>query len=248
MQPRKYSANRREVLKALGAAGAAVAAGGGIGLVTAKAPEAEDIGAIELPYPVGALEPHISARTVDTHYNRHHKTYADRLEGYLRANPQYKSSSLEKIILSTKEGITIEESVHAMATLTWNHNLYWRSMKPQGGIPAKPSGRLAKAVEQSFGSIEGLRNAIVKDALRIGVGWVWLLWTGNGLKVDRTDYHTSPIARGETPLLTIDVWEHAYYPDYLDKRNEYVENILTHLLNWELAEQTLASVQRGAKR
>jgi Fe-Mn family superoxide dismutase len=212
-------------------------------MVSAKQGATDGLGAIPLPFPPEALEPHISARTVDTHYHRHHKAYADRLAGFVRANPEHKRESLEELIVSTRDGITIEESINAMATLVWNHNFYWQSLKPGGGIPAKPSGPLAEAVRSAFGSVEGLQEEITGSALGLGIGWVWLLWTPRGLRVDRTDYHTSPIARGEKPLLTLDVWEHAYYLDYRHDRAEYVHNVLDHLLNWEFAQ---ANLERAA--
>jgi superoxide dismutase, Fe-Mn family len=203
-----------------------------------KVPETpKTISMIKLPYAENALEPSISARTVALHYHNHHQDYLDRLKGYIGAHPEYQGQALEELILKNREGIMLDETIFDIAVLLYNHNWYWPSLAPQGG--GAPKGKIAVAVLASYGSYDAFRKAFIDEAMKIGVGWVWLVQDGNTVKAYRSDYHDTPLVKGYVPLLAVDVWEHAYYLDYQNERKKYVEAVLDRLLNWEFAEKNL---------
>jgi Fe-Mn family superoxide dismutase len=188
-----------------------------------------------LPYKEGALEPSISKKTVKFHYGKHHAGYVDKA-GELIKNTPYASMSLEEIIRNTA-GLPDKTALFNNAAQAWNHDFYWNSLKPGGG---KPEGVLADKIKASFRSHDKLKKELVDAALaQFGNGWVWLVLDAGALKVVKTANADTPIVYGQTPLLTIDVWEHAYYLDYQNQRAEYVKAVTDNLLNWDFASANL---------
>jgi Fe-Mn family superoxide dismutase len=181
-----------------------------------------------LPYDKGALAPHISAETLDFHYGKHHQAYVTNLNKLLEGKPEA-SKSLEEIVLSSEGG------VFNNAAQVWNHTFYWNSIKPQGG--GAPTGDLAAAITRDFGSVEKFGEEFTAAATtQFGSGWAWLvLGKDKKLSVTKTANADLPLKHGQTPLLTIDVWEHAYYIDYRNARPKYIETFLKSLVNWDFA-------------
>ncbi|MBU3948711.1 MAG: superoxide dismutase [Proteobacteria bacterium] len=185
-----------------------------------------------LPYAETALEPVISARTMGFHYGKHHKGYVDNLNK-LVAGTEYAEQSLEKIIISTT-GQADNIAIYNNAAQVWNHNFYWQSLKPKGG--GDPPAALKQKIESSFGSVEACKKELAGAAVsQFGSGWVWLVIDGDKLKVLKTGNADNPLKMGMKLLLTIDVWEHAYYIDYQNRRGDYVNAVLDRLINWEFA-------------
>ena len=240
--------NRREFIKLAAAAGGVLATMHATGTPIFAAPEAakEYIPLVKLPYPTNALAPDISEKTVKQHYDSHHMAYYKQVTGYIKANPDYDKIPLDKLLVKTKGGILVEDSIFNMGVLLWNHNFYWQSMKPKGGI--KPKGALTKKVIESFRSVENFKQKFIDSAMEMGIGWVWLVKTGDKLNVVRTVYHDGLITSEHQPLITIDVWEHAYYMDYGNNRKKYVENYLNHLVNWDFAEANFKAVKTEKKK
>jgi len=186
-----------------------------------------------LPYAQDALEPYMSARTMGFHYGKHHQAYLDNLNKRVAGTPWAAGQSLEKVVLESA-GMADQAAVFNNAAQAWNHDFFWKSMNPGGG--GKPAGRLLKLVEKSFGGFDEFKNAFVTAAVaQFGSGWVWLVQEGDALKIIQTSNADTPIAHGQTALLTCDVWEHAYYLDYQNRRNDFVQAFLDHLANWEFA-------------
>ena len=189
-----------------------------------------------LPYGQEALEPYVSARTMGFHYGKHHQAYVDNLNK-LTAGTPWAGQPLEKVIRDTA-GAADKAAVFNNAAQVWNHNFFWHSMKPGGG--GKPAGRLMDRIEKSFGSLEEFQKAFVDAAVgQFGSGWVWLVQDGDRLEITRTSNTDTPVAHGQTSLLTCDVWEHAYYLDYQNRRKDFVQAFLDHLVNWEFAASQL---------
>ncbi len=189
-----------------------------------------------LPYRQEALEPYISGRTMSFHYGKHHQTYVDNLNK-LTAGTPWAGQPLEKIIRETA-GAADKAGIFNNAAQVWNHTFFWQSMKPSGG--GKPTGRLLKLIEKSFGSFDEFQKTFVDSAVaQFGSGWAWLVQDGDVLKVVKTANADTPVARGQTALLTCDVWEHAYYLDYQNRRKDFVQAFVDHLANWEFAASQL---------
>jgi len=187
-----------------------------------------------LPFTDSALEPIISARTIGFHYGKHHKAYVDNLNKFI-AGTAFADMSLEKIIQETARKAE-SASVFNNAAQTWNHTFYWQSLKPQGG--GLPPASLKSMIEASFGSLETCKTELANAAVsQFGSGWAWLVLDGEKIKVIKTANAETPLALGMKPLLTIDVWEHAYYLDYQNRRADYVNTIIEKLINWEFALQ-----------
>jgi Fe-Mn family superoxide dismutase len=186
----------------------------------------------ELPYPVEALDPHISARTVSIHYGKHHRTYMEKLKKAIEDTPQ-SARSLEELVVTT------EGSVFNNAAQVWNHTFYWNSMKPGGG--GKPGGELLVRIERAFGSLADFKQRFAEAAaVHFGSGWTWLAADDAGmLRILGTHDAGNPLQHGLRPLLTIDVWEHAYYLDYQNQRPRYIETFMDNLINWEFAQKNL---------
>jgi Fe-Mn family superoxide dismutase len=192
-----------------------------------------------LPYSTGALQPYISGRTLTVHHGTQHRLYVDHLRAIVDKTP-FENTSLEEIMKATRGGKLEAESMYMLSSLIWNHNLYWKSMAAGGG--GEPKGELKRMINASFKGLDTFKEQFLKLAMQIGVGWVSLMHNKGRLTLVRTEYHESPLLDGiGTPLLTIDVWEHAYYIDFLSRRDKYVKNYLQYLVNWDFAQSRLAS-------
>jgi Fe-Mn family superoxide dismutase len=191
---------------------------------------------LRLPYPEDALAPIISARTVQLHHGKHHKGYVDKTNE-LVAGTQFEGQALERIVLATA-GKDEHTELFNNAAQAWNHAFYWRSLKPRGG--SAPSGDLAQKIDAG-GGLEAIKKKLASaGAKRFGSGWAWLVLDGQELKVVSTPNAEVPFIKGQTPLLTVDVWEHAYYVDYQNRRADYLQAVVDKLLNWEFAAENLA--------
>jgi Fe-Mn family superoxide dismutase len=189
-----------------------------------------------LPYKEDALAPYISANTMGFHYGKHHKTYIDRLNTAVKDN-KFKEMPIEKIIAETYKNDDYVGTFNNAAQ-AWNHSFYWQSMKPGGG--GEPSGKLADRIKKDFGSFEDFKKKFTEAANgQFGSGWAWLVVDKDKLAIQKTSNADTPIATGGKPLITCDVWEHAYYLDYQNKRGDYVTAYLEHLVNWEFAASNL---------
>jgi Fe-Mn family superoxide dismutase len=181
-----------------------------------------------LPYDQAALAPYISAETLQYHYGKHHQGYVDNLNKLAAGKPEA-GQSLEEIIRTAVAG-----SLFNNAAQIWNHTFYWNCLKPNGG--GQPSGTLADTVNRDFGSYAGFRNEFAHSAASLfGSGWVWLVLEQGKLKLVQTANADNPLRRGQTALLALDVWEHAYYIDYRNARAKHVDAVIDHLLNWDFA-------------
>ena len=187
----------------------------------------------DLPYPADALEPHISARTLEFHHGKHHKAYVDKLNAAIAGTP-YDDQSIEEIVAAAHEAS--DTGVFNNAAQAWNHTFLWHSMAPNGRD--EPTGPLADAINKRFGDLQGFQTAFKTAAMgQFGSGWTWLVASADGLDIVSTGNAATPLTDGVVPLLTLDVWEHAYYLDYQNKRDAYVDTFLGNLINWEFAER-----------
>ncbi len=185
-----------------------------------------------LPYAQNALAPHISARAMSFHYGRHYLTYVENVQK-LTAGTPWEGQPLDKIVLESA-GQPDKTAIFNNAAQAWNHAFFWQSMKRDGG--SKPPAALLKKIEASFGSFDKFKEAFKAAAVsQFGSGWVWLVKDGDGLKIITTSNADTPLAHGQTALLTCDVWEHAYYLDYQHRRADFVQAFLDHLVNWDFA-------------
>lgn len=190
-----------------------------------------------LPYPDSALQPVITADTLGFHYGKHHKAYVDNLNKLI-SGTEYADMALEKIILHTA-GKPDKTGIFNNAAQTWNHTFYWNSLNPKGG--GKPPALLLQKIEDAFGSLDACKEELSNAAVtQFGSGWAWLAVDGDKLKVLKTGNADNPMTQGMKPLLTIDVWEHAYYLDYQNRRGDYVKAVLDKLINWEFAAGNLS--------
>ncbi len=190
----------------------------------------------ELPYAQAALEPYISTRTMSFHYGKHHQVYVDNLNKLVAGTPAA-GQPLEKIIVESA-GKADKAAIFNNAAQAWNHAFFWKSMKPGGG--GHPTGRLSDLIVKAFGSFDEFKNAFMAAAAaQFGSGWIWLVQEGDTLKIVQTPNADTPVAHGQTALLTCDVWEHAYYLDYQNRRKDFVQAFLDHLAIWEFAASQL---------
>lgn len=198
----------------------------------------------DLPYAKDALAPHISANTLDFHHGKHHNAYVVNLNKLVEGS-DLASASLEDIMIKTA-GDAGKAGIFNNAAQVWNHTFYWHSMKPAGG--GAPSGDLAKAVDDAFGSFDAFKEEFKNaGATQFGSGWAWLVLGKDGkLAVKKTPNAECPLTAGDTPLLTMDVWEHAYYLDFQNRRPDYMGAFLDHLVNWEFAAENFASAKKAA--
>ena len=186
-----------------------------------------------LPYAKDALAPHISAETLEFHHDKHHQAYVTNLNN-LVAGTDNENKSLEEIIMNSDGGLFNNSGQ------VWNHTFYWNSMAPNGG--GAPSGEVADAINSSFGSYEAFAEKFKEAAAtQFGSGWAWLVDTGSGLDIMKTANADLPMKHGAKALLTIDVWEHAYYIDFRNARPNYISTFLESLVNWDFVAQNLAS-------
>jgi Fe-Mn family superoxide dismutase len=192
----------------------------------------------ELPYNKKALEPHISERTLEFHHGKHHAAYVT------NGNKLLEGTSLEKADIETiiKEsyGDPAKAGIFNNAAQVWNHTFYWHSMKPNGG--GAPTGPIAAKIEADFGGYDKFKEAFKTAATtQFGSGWAWLVLDGGKLKVEKTPNAELPMVKGQKAILTCDVWEHAYYLDFQNRRPDYVDVFLAHLVNWDFANKNLES-------
>jgi Fe-Mn family superoxide dismutase len=191
-----------------------------------------------LPYDKAALEPHISARTMEFHHGKHHATYVKTLNELVAGTP-LENLPLEEIITQTA-GKPSKAKIFNNAAQTWNHGFFWKSMKPQGG--GKPNGDLATRIDAKFGSFESFSEEFSKaTAGQFGSGWGWLVLDAGKLSIMTTGNADVPFTRGKRPLFCLDVWEHAYYLDYQNRRPDFIKVFLEHLVNWDFAEANLGA-------
>jgi len=190
-----------------------------------------------LPFELSALEPHISARTLEFHHGKHHQTYVGNLNKLI-AGTDNETKSLEEI-MAVSFNQPDQTAIFNNAAQVYNHNFYWQSLNP---APTKPGAEMTQMVVDSFGSLEAFNEQFLATALaQFGSGWVWLVLEAGKLKIVKTANADNPLVHGQKPLLTIDVWEHAYYLDYQNRRADYGKNIIANLLNWNFAETQLKS-------
>ena len=190
----------------------------------------------DLPYALDALEPHYSATTLSFHHGKHHQAYITKTNELI-AGTDLDGKTVEEVVAAAKakgDGLLFNQSAQI-----WNHTFFWNSMKPGGG--GKPSGPIAEKIDAAFGSYEDFVAAFKAKAVgNFGSGWTWLCAKGDGLEIVNTDDADTPLAHdGLTPLLTVDVWEHAYYLDYQNRRPDYVQTFFDHLANWDFANANL---------
>ncbi len=189
-----------------------------------------------LPYADNALDPVITANTIAFHYGKHHKGYVDNLVK-LVAGTEFAEMPLEQIITATA-GVAEKTAIFNNAAQIWNHTFYWQSLAPKGG--GEPPAALKQKIEASFGSVEACNQELAAAAVsQFGSGWAWLVLDGDKLKVVKTANADNPLKAGLKPLLTVDVWEHAYYLDYQNRRADHVAAVLDKLINWEFALKNL---------
>ena len=190
-----------------------------------------------LPYAEDALAPTISANTIGFHYHKHHATYVKTLNELVQGT-RYADMKLEQIVRDTagKDG-DAEKKIFNNAGQVWNHDFYWRSLSPKSGIP---SGKLKTAIEE-FGGADKLIAALAEAGkTQFGSGWAWLVSKNGKLSVEKTPNAVDPMSKGVNALLTVDVWEHAYYLDYQNERPKYLEAVLKKILNWDFAAENLS--------
>lgn len=193
-----------------------------------------------LPYKLSALEPHISGRTLEFHRTKHHQGYLDNLNKLIEGTALAKKT-IEALICEVAND-PAQKAIFNNGAQVWNHSFYWESMKPEGGGEPK-DGPLKKLLIQKFGAFDTFKAEFKKAALaQFGSGWAWLVLSGKGdLEITTTGNADLPLIQGQHPLLTCDVWEHAYYLDYQNRRVDYVQIFLDSLVNWNFAEQQLAN-------
>ncbi len=190
----------------------------------------------ELPYPHDALEPYMGRETLELHHGKHHQTYVTTLNNLIEGT-EFANKPLEEIVTGAY-GDPAKQTIFNNAGQAWNHNLFWRTMKKGGG--GKPGGEVLKRIENDFGSFEQFAERFKTDSVgQFGSGWGWLALDGDKLKVVKKPNGENPLVDGMTPLLGIDVWEHAYYLDYRNRRPEYIAAFLNHLVNWDEVEAEL---------
>jgi Fe-Mn family superoxide dismutase len=188
----------------------------------------------DLPYAENALEPIITAKTISFHYGKHHKTYVDNSNKFIEGT-EFADLPLEKIITGSA-GKADQVAIFNNAAQVWNHTFFWKSLKPGGG--GEPPAALKPRMESAFGSVDACKKELANIAVsQFGSGWAWLVLDGGTLKVVKTSNADCPLTTSMKPLLTIDVWEHAYYLDYQNRRADYVNAVLDKLVNWEFALQ-----------
>ncbi len=191
-----------------------------------------------LPYADNALEPHMTANTFSFHHKKHHNAYVTKLNELI-AGTDLEGKTLEEIVRATA-GDASKAPIFNNAAQVWNHTFFWNSMKPKGG--GKPTGAIADKIDADFGSydkfVEEFKNAATTQ---FGSGWAWLVNDGGKLKVVKTGNAETPFTKGAIPIITLDVWEHAYYLDYQNRRPDFTTAFLEHLVNWDFANANLAA-------
>jgi Fe-Mn family superoxide dismutase len=192
----------------------------------------------KLPYADTALAPVISSNTLSFHYGKHHAGYVDKLN-QLAAGTEFAGQSLEAVVKGSA-GKADKAAIFNNAAQIWNHTFYWNSLRPNGG--GQPTGSLKGKIDAAFGGYDAFRKQFVEAAMgQFGSGWAWLVSDAGTLKIVKTANADTPLVHGQKPLLTVDVWEHAYYLDYQNRRQAYAEAVIDKLLNWDFAEKNLSA-------
>jgi Fe-Mn family superoxide dismutase len=196
-----------------------------------------------LPYAYDALEPHMSRRTMQLHHDKHHRKYVETLNGLI-ANTPYTDMTLEEIMRhSAGKDSQQEQAIFNNAAQSWNHTFFWHSISPHGG--GAPPDALAKKIKSAFGGNDQFREKFLRTAVaQFGSGWAWLVLDGDELAITSTSNAYNPLLEDKIPLFTCDVWEHAYYLDYQNRRPEFVTEFLDHLVDWEHVTLRLAKAPR----
>jgi superoxide dismutase, Fe-Mn family len=190
----------------------------------------------DLPYPKDALEPHLSARTMEFHHGKHHKAYVDNGNKFLEGT-DLAGKSQEEIIKQTA-GDASKASIFNNVAQVWNHTFFWHCMKKGGG--GKPTGKIAEKINQQFGSYEKFAEEFKAGGVgQFGSGWVWLVANGDKLQIVKTPNAENPLSAGHKPLLVADVWEHAYYLDYQNRRPDFLQTFIDQLINWDFVNANL---------
>jgi Fe-Mn family superoxide dismutase len=197
-----------------------------------------------LPYAKNALEPHMSAKTLEFHYGKHHQTYVTNLNNLVKDSTLAKES-LESVIKATAKD-EAKVTIFNNAAQVWNHTFFWNCMKPNGG--GQPTGEMAQRLERSLGGFGSFQEKFKEAAVsQFGSGWAWLVLDGDELKITKTPNAMTPLVQGQTALLTCDVWEHAYYLDYQNRRPDFVQTFLDKLVNWEFVARNLSGSGKFSK-
>ena len=191
-----------------------------------------------LPYEADALEPYIGATTLGFHHGKHHQTYVTNTNNLIKGT-DLENASLEAIIAASTNNAE-KVGLFNNAAQVWNHTFYWSCMKKGGG--GAPTGAIAAKINEDFGSYDAFAEAFKNAGLtQFGSGWAWLVLEAGKLKITKTPNADTPMAHGQKAILTVDIWEHAYYLDYQNKRADYIDTFLKHLVNWDFANANLAS-------
>lgn len=199
----------------------------------------------ELPYAMDALEPHMSRRTLEFHHGKHHKSYVDKTNKLI-AGTKLENAMLEEIMRAAADDEN-QVDLFNNAAQVWNHNFFWKCLTPGGG--KLTDGKLTGLLQDEFGSLNGFNSAFQEAATgRFGSGWAWLVYKNGNLQIMSTANAGNPMQSGLTPLLTCDVWEHAYYLDYQNARAKFVETFLEHLVNWPFVEKRLEAAEEERHR
>ncbi len=189
-----------------------------------------------LPFAPTALEPHMSARTLEFHHGKHHQTYVTNLNNLVKATP-LAMATLEDVILATVNDES-KAGIFNNAAQVWNHSFFWKSLKPDGG--GAPTGTIGARIISDFGSFDAFKDQFKQaGTTQFGSGWVWLVQEHGKFKIVKTANAATPLTQGQTPLLTCDVWEHAYYLDYQNRRPDFLQTFLDKLANWDFAAANL---------
>jgi Fe-Mn family superoxide dismutase len=189
-----------------------------------------------LPFDKGALAPHMSAETLDFHHGKHHNAYVTNLNKLVEGKPEA-NQTLEQIIMAAPEGPLFNN-----AAQVWNHTFFWNCLKPKGG--GEPTGDLKAAIDRDLGGFAKFKEDFTAAAVgQFGSGWAWLVAEGGKLKITKTSNAGLPMKQKQTAILTVDVWEHAYYIDYRNARPKFVETVLASLINWDFANQNLKAAK-----
>jgi Fe-Mn family superoxide dismutase len=229
--------NRREFVTMIGTSAAAVSlAAGEPSHALAATQVSATVSLPPLPYAQNALAPYISENTISFHYGKHHQTYVNNTIEKITGR-ELEKASLEEIIKTSANSFGLT-AVFNNAAQVFNHNFYWNSMKPGGG--GEPKGKIGKMIKESFGGYPAFVTAFSNAAVaQFGSGWAWLVLENDSLKVVSTANADTPFTTSAKPLITLDIWEHAYYLDYQNRRADYIKAFIEHLINWDFAEKNL---------
>jgi len=236
---------RRQALKTTALATAAVATVPGVIAQPTPTAPSGPFTLPPLPYAFDALEPHIDARTMEIHHDRHHKAYVDNLNKAVAELPQFTELANDSVVGFLKDLSSVPEKLRTAVRNHggghYNHSLFWQMMKKNGG--GEPKAELAKVIEQNFGTFTDFKTKFSETALKtFGSGWAWLVWHGGKLTIESSPNQDSPLSAGKQPLLGLDIWEHAYYLKYQNKRADYIA-AWWNVVNWDFVAERYAKVK-----